>query len=85
MMRSRAALSVSLSVFLVVAVVHELAELDSGGAVTAEFGQFFGVHPDTAFGAVGCVSDFDFSVQFCVLRWVWCSKVDPGFWWAQYE
>ena len=23
--------------------------------------------------------------KFCVLRWVWCSKAGPGFWWAQYE
>ena len=64
----------------VVAVVHELAELGGGGAILAEFGQFFGVHPDAAFGAVGCVSDFDFSVQtLCaqvgvgVLRWTWVS------------
>ena len=62
-------------VFLVVVgVVHELAELDRGGTVPAEFGQFFGVHPDTTFGAIRCVNDFDFSVQFRVLRWFWCPK-----------
>ena len=68
-------------VFLaVVAVVHELAELGGGGPVTAEFCQFFGVHPDAAFGAVWCVSDFDFSVQILcaqvgvgVLRLAWVS------------
>ena len=64
---------------LVVAVVHESAELGSGGTVLAEFGQFFGVYPDATFGAVGCVNDFDFSVHFCVLKWFWCSRGWSGF------
>ena len=59
---------------VVVAVLEELAELGGGEAVAAKFGQFVGVHPDTAFGAVGGVRDFDFSVQCCVLRWFCCSK-----------
>ena len=67
---------------LVVAVVHESAELGSGGTVLAEFGQFFGVYPDATFGAVGCVNDFDFSVHFVCSSGFGVLGAGPGLWWA---
>ena len=65
-------------VFVVVAVVEELAELDGGGTVAAKLGQFVAVHPNPAFGAIRRVRNVDFSVHILCAHVVGCSKGDPG-------
>ena len=47
-----------------VAVVEQSSELDCGGPVAAEFGQFLGVHPDAALGVIRWASDLGFSVDY---------------------